>query len=60
LTDIARKLAELARISETLEVQQNDVGVRIVRPVLNQVVAGHVGFVPIDANVEKPMFSRLA
>ena len=40
-----RDLAELARIAEALEVQQDDRGVRVLRPVLDQIVARHVGLV---------------
>ena len=43
--DAPRKAGELARIADGLEVHQGDVGVRIVVPVLQQVVAGHVGTV---------------
>ena len=45
LGDAAGDLREPARITEALEVQQDDVGSRIVGPVLDQVVARHVGLV---------------
>ena len=44
-SDPARDLAELARIAEALQVQQDHVGVRVLGPVLDQVVARHVGLV---------------
>ena len=44
--DTARHAREFARVAERLEVEQHDVGVRIVLPVLEQVVRRDVGFVP--------------
>ena len=38
-------LAEPARVPEALEIQQDDVGARIVGPVLDQIVARHIGLV---------------
>ena len=43
--DAAREARELARVPERLEVQQDHVGVGIVLPVLEEVVAAHVGLV---------------
>ncbi len=41
----AGNLRELLRVPETLEIQQDDRRLRILGPVLNQVVAGHVRLV---------------
>ena len=38
--------AELARVAERLKVEQDDVGLRVRLPVVEQVVAGDVGLVP--------------
>ena len=43
--DAARDARELARVAERLEVQQHDVGLRVVLPVLEQVVRRDVGLV---------------
>ena len=40
------RTARTSRVPERLEVQQDHVGVRILLPVLEQVVAAHVGLVP--------------
>ncbi len=45
LSDAAGDLAELFRIAEALQVQQDHIRVRILGPVLNEVIAGDVGFV---------------
>ena len=43
--NVARQFAELARVPEALQIQQDDVGIRIVGPELNEIVARHVGLV---------------
>src|SRR5690606_31177461 len=43
--DPAGDAGELARVAERLQVQGDDVGVRVVLPVFEQVVAAHVGLV---------------
>ncbi len=43
--DPARDPAELARVADRLEVEQHDLGVVVLLPVLQQVVAGDVGAV---------------
>ena len=43
--DAAGEPGELARVTERLQVQQDHVGAGVVPPVLEQVVAGHVGAV---------------
>ena len=42
---LAGDAAELARVAERLQVQEDDVGVGVVLPVAQEVVAGHVGLV---------------
>ncbi|CAM4232204.1 hypothetical protein NONI108955_15615 [Nocardia ninae] len=41
----ARDPGELARVTETLQVEQHHIGIRVGVPILEQVVAGHVGAV---------------
>ena len=43
--DPARNLGELARVPEALEIQQDDVGAGILRPVLNEIVARDISLV---------------
>ena len=43
--DTPREAGELARVAERLEVQEDDVGVGIVLPVLEQIIAADVGLV---------------
>jgi hypothetical protein len=55
--DAACDAREVTRIPEALEIEQDDARPRVVGPVLDEVVAGHVGFVPDgregrDAQVE--------
>ena len=44
--DAARDAGEVARVAEALEVEQDHVGARILRPVLEEVVGRDVGLVP--------------
>jgi hypothetical protein len=45
--ELAGDAAELAGVAERLEVQQHQLGALVVGPVLEQVVGGHVGPVPM-------------
>ena len=45
-SDSARNAPELARVAERLEVEHDDLGVRVLLPVLEQVVGRDVGLVP--------------
>ena len=54
----ARETRELARVPERLEVQEDHVGARILLPVLQEVVAAHVGLVPDRDELRDPEAER--
>ena len=45
LRDATREPGELARVPERFEIQEDDIGAGVLLPVLQQVVAAHVGLV---------------